>query len=87
MGLRGVEEQNSGASSRVHLPYPLLQGCILQCWSLGMHEGRVFTCSACSVLGRGSLDAPGLGRQHGLSPRVALNSYLWRLLIFAGADG
>lgn len=87
MGLGGLEEQNPGASSQAHLPCPLLQGCILQRWSLGMLKRRVFTCSACSVLGRGSLGAPGLGRQHGLSPRIALNSYLWRLLIFAGADG
>lgn len=43
-------------------------------------------CGACSGLGTGSLGTPAASTGRLRLARIALNSYLWRLLIFAGAD-
>lgn len=75
-------EQSPGASSPVHLPCPLLQGCTLQRWSLGMHGGRLFTCSTYSVLGTGSLGARWPQQQ----PAQAVSLHRFELLSVASPD-
>lgn len=78
-------DQSRGVSSPVHLPCPLLQGSTgtWGCTEDGCLPVPLARCWEPAPSARRGLS----GSQHGLSLCIALNSYLWRLLIFSGADG
>lgn len=73
MGLGGVVEQSPGTSSPLQSPLPVAPG---------LHGGRVFACSTCSVLGSGSPGAPWPERQ----PARAVSSHRFELLSVASPD-